>query len=170
MRRLYVFFLVLVLPGFVSGQQFHFGKITVATIDSLQSKDKATRVSYDYPVGVSADYFPNRNQFSLAQPISYDKKIGVFDFETSYYFSKNDSIVRLIEYSWQGAGKSGTAEYYKTIKANKEKISKHFKAAGKEVPATEENAAKTIWENELVYVEQFVIPRSYRIRVLISWK
>jgi len=162
--------LVCLFPTFALGQQFNYAQIKTKEIDSLRKINNAHVITYDYPIGVSSDYFPNRAQFVLAQPIIYRKKIKSFENETSFYFSKSDSVVRLIEYQWEGSSKSTDLEYYEIVKGNKKVISDFFHSLPVEVPETDEKAAKSIWENESVYVEQLIMPGLQRIRVLISWK
>ena len=170
MRKIIFLGLFVFLHPLAQGQSFNFEKITVQSIEKLQQNENAQKVTYDYPIGVSQDYFPNRRNYSLAQPIIFTKKDKTFQRETSYYFSKPDSVVRLIEYQWDGTDSTTEEEFYQIIEQNKSHISKHFKKPGIETKATETKAAKSIWENESVYVQQFFIPGLVRIRVLVSWK
>ena len=170
MREYFIWSLFFVLPVYVAGQHFNFNRIRVSAINSLEKGSGAKRVFYDYPIGVAGDYFPGREKFALAQPIIYRKKINNFTFETSYFYSRTDSFVRLIEYAWEGTDKSGIPRFYTIVKNNKRKLSAYFGNPGKEIPATEVKSETAIWENELVYVEQFIAPGLYRIRVLVSWK
>jgi hypothetical protein len=170
MRQLLIIFLAFLLPIFGVSQQFNFKRITTSSIHNLQKGQNAKKVIYDHPIGVSDDYFPNRRQFRLAQPICYATEDRTFHFETSYYFSKQDSVVRLIEYQWEGSESTSDAKFNLRVEQNKKLISKLFKQPGKSTAATKTRAAKTVWENNLVYVEQFYIPAMMRIRVLVSWK
>ncbi len=170
MKYLFVYVSLFLHSGLAFAQKINFRKISVASIELLQKDQGATIVTYDYTIGVSGDYFPNRKDFLLAQTIVYEKAINSFNFKTSYYYSKQDSLVRLIEYEWEGTDNCTENIFQLTVKRNKEGISKFFKSPGKEIPETDTKAPKTIWENETVYVEQFYIPGMFRIRILISWK
>jgi hypothetical protein len=164
-----IFFVGLILISeIVFGQQFNFKQIDAAAIESLHKTDKSKPYTYPFSVTVSDDYFPNANKYNLGAPIVRTMSLPGFRYETSYYISLPDSTVRLIEYWWEGTSANET-EFNKQVEANKKTINKYFGEAGKEIPAHDVKAAKTVWENETTHVEQFIIP-FYRIRVLVSWK
>lgn len=162
--------IIFFVPFLVYGQSFNFTKIKTSAIDSLRKIDKAKRIKHTYTTSVSEDYFPNRMQFDLEQPIIYGKKYKNFMNEISFFFTKADSIVRLIEYEWEGNENATGNTYSEIIKNNKAIISNYFNSKPTEVPETETKAAKSIWENDLLFVEHLIMPGLKRIRVLISWK
>jgi hypothetical protein len=141
---------------------------TVNEIEELESYDSLDQIKKEYTIGVSEGYFPNRKRYLLAQPIIYGKRGGSFEFERHYYYSKADSIVRLIEYQWEGTDSTSEVDFNYKVEQNKQLISKLMGFQGKEIPETEDLAAKTIWSNDKVYVEQFYVPIRL-IRVLVSW-
>lgn len=151
-------------------QKFNFQKIRTSDIESLRAADGARFVTYDYFISASEDYFPGRPAFDLAQPLIYQKTDGPFQVETSFYFSKGDSTVRLIEYQWEGTRKLSEAEFNDIIKKNTAAISAQLNSSPKLIPETKERAAKDIWENKSIYVQQLHMPDLRRIRVLVSWK
>jgi hypothetical protein len=150
----------------ILGQTFQFDKIPLAKIDSIEKLNGSDRFIYDYPIGVSSDYFPNRVKYNLAQPIVYRKNHNNYFLETSYYFSAADNSLRLIEYWWRDTTYS--LDYTDTIiSKNYRIISAFLKSKGKNYPENKNHGEKTIWRNKLYYIQQF--PVAEGIRVLISW-
>jgi len=166
----YITIIILFVPFLSYGQSLNFAKIKTSSIDSLRKFDKANKIKHTYTIGVSEDYFPNRVKFVLEQPIIYGKKSGNFKNEISFFYTKADSLVRLIEYEWEGDENAADSAYYEIVNKNKETISKYFQSTPTEIPETETKAAKSIWENELVFVQQLIMPGLQRIRILVSWK
>jgi len=164
----YITIWLFLFPLITNGQSFNFTQIKIESIDSLRNIDKAKKITHSYTTGVSSDYFPDRMKFALEQPIIYGKKLGAFKNEISFFFTKRDSVVRLIEYEWEGDENATDSAYYEIVNENKIIISKYFNALPTEIPETESKAAKSIWENEQVFVEQLMMPGLQRIRVLIS--
>ena len=162
--------LFIIIPFLGIGQDFQYKRISIGAIDSIELSQGGKEFKYGYPVGVASDYFPQREKYELAQPIVYRKNISNCQFETSYYFSLPDSTLRLIEYWWEDKLNSNT-NILQIIKKTTAKIYSYFRNDGKYIPETGDKAAKTIWENDLIYVEQFTISSGlHRVRVLISWK
>jgi hypothetical protein len=149
-------------------EPFHLTRTIVQEIDKLESFDSLKAITHEYTIGVSEDYFPGRTNFSLAQPIIYGKRDGTFDFEKEYFYSNNDSIVRLIVYQWGGTDSTSELIFSHKVEENKRIITSLLGFPGREIPETEDLAAKTIWSTHEVNVEQFHIPTRL-IRVLISW-
>ncbi len=168
--KLFSTILFFLISSIACGQSLNFAQIKTASIDSLRRASNAKFIKYDYTIGVSEDYFPNATKFKLAQPIIIKGSYKDFNNETSFYFSKSDSIVRLIEYQWDVVEESFDSVYYKIVYKNKEYISSYFHFEPVEIHETDVKAAKSIWENNSVYVQQLIMPGLNRIRVLVSWK
>ncbi len=89
----------------INGQDstfFQFDQIHFNQIDSVEINKKSKEIFVNYSISVSADYFPNAASFDLAQPRVFDRS-PMRDFiacQINYYFTKSDSIVRLISYTW----------------------------------------------------------------------
>ncbi|MFT3911472.1 MAG: hypothetical protein QM737_18760 [Ferruginibacter sp.] len=158
-----------IAPFLGIAQNFQFQRISINSIDSLEKKQNAYRFEYGYPIGVSKDYFPNREKYKLGQPIVYRKQVKGFKYETSYYFSLPDSTLRLIEYWWEGDSITNP-EVYELLTENRKQIALHVSKKGKYLQEAQEKQASEIWQNDLVYVEQFFLANFQRIRVKISWK
>lgn len=158
------------IPGLVFAQKFNLQNIHAKQIAAVQAGDKARRVTPSYSIGVAEDYFPNRSKFLLAQPIIYSRPDSSFVFETEYFFSKSDSVVRLIEYQWEGTENTTAGEFDRRVEQNAALITRALGKPKKDIPETDDKAAKTVWFNDKVHVEQLMMPGLMRIRVLVSWK
>lgn len=168
--RIRLLFLLFFSPIFSFAQNFHLSKTTVKEIGLIQGTDKADPIVPGYSIGVSNDYFPNRQQFKLGQPVIYSRSDSNFTHRVNYFYSLPDSVVRLIEYEWQGTEQATEEEFNWRVKRNIELINNLLGQPKSILPATERKSAKSIWYNEDVHVEQFYIPGLMRIRVLVSWK
>jgi len=168
--KIYSTVLFFLISAVTSAQSFNFVQIKAVAIDSLRQKNNGNFITYDYTIGVSQDYFPNATKFKLAEPIIYKTIQKDFVTENSFYFSKIDSVIRLIEYQWDIIDESFDSVYYKIVNQNKEIITNYFHFTPQEIPETDVKAAKSIWENDSVYVQQLIMPGLQRIRVLVSWK
>ncbi len=167
MKTIFFFAVNIFFSSITFGQDFQFNKIPFNKIDSIQKSQGFEKFQYDYPIGVSEDYFPNRKKYRIEQPIVYRKKYQDYFVETSFYLSSRDSTVRLIEYWWRDTTYS--LDFTDTIIAkNNIIISSFFKSKGKTYPENENHGDKTIWRNKFYYVQQF--PVAEGLRVLISWK
>ena len=167
MKIFLILFLILSAPLCGFCQVFQFKRIALDKIDSIELNQNAEKYFYDYTIGVAQNYFPKRKKYKIAQPIVFRKSSENYYLETSYYFSIEDSTLRLIEYWWRDTTYS--LNFTDTlIENNKLIISKFFKKKGKSIKENENHGAKTVWKNSLYYVEQF--PVADGIRVLISWR
>jgi len=172
MKRLIIIFLFFVTSVVVCGQKikFQYERINLRTIDSIEVAQNARRFEYDYSIGVSKDYFPNRENYNLAQPIVYRKSIKNFQFETSYYYSLPDSTIRLVEYWWEDT-LSSKKHILELLKKNNMQMFKHFNYYGKFYKGSFQKSEKVIWEDKSVHIEEFYTTEMlHRLRVLISWK
>ena len=172
MKQLLVLAYLYLASTLVHGQKvsFQYSKINIGSIDSLELSQNGRRWIYDYPIGLSEDYFPKRNDYKLSQPIVYRKHIRHFQYETSYYYSLPDSVLRVIEYWWEDTLYS-KRYILKQVKKNEKAISKHFKNPMTLSPETDKQMAKSVWEDDSVYIEQhYTTEFLHRIRVIISWK
>lgn len=146
------------------------------SIFSIEKENGGQQKTYNYPIYVSKDYFPNSTNFNLANPIIFARRNNDFDLNISYYFSANDSVIRLIEYSWD-LKSSKIKKIDKLFAKNQKALSEHFKYQGTKtrkikMDSNDWERLTIIWEDESCYVNQFMIKGqgTYRIRVLISWK
>jgi hypothetical protein len=93
--------------------------------------------------------------------------------QVTYFFSVPDSTLRLVEYSWNTAGKRENT-ISQLFSSNKTLLSKNFKNKGTESEIKEDTWSQknTIWENDSTYAKQFMLiqGKPTRTRILISWK
>lgn len=142
-------------------------------IDSIEKKNNGIRLYPTYNISVAKDYFPNAENFDLAQPFAFTRNTSNFETQVTYFFSVPDSVVRLAEYSWDATKKSENT-ISQLFSSNKRLLSKFFKNKGTESERNEDTwSQKTIiWKNDSTYVKQFMLiqGKPTRTRVLISWK
>src|SRR5689334_20346600 len=104
---------IMILTGFilftgsVFGQNagFTLNRPLIASIDSIEKAMQGERFISSISFRVGKDYFPNADQFNLANPFIYFRKWKQMNLEMNYYYSVPDSIVRLVSYSWDGSMK-----------------------------------------------------------------
>jgi hypothetical protein len=152
---------------------FYFTRPTLGSIDSIEAGNLGISLFKSYTITVAGDYFPDANTFRLGQPLIYLRDTGTLNTMVSYYFSQPDSLLRLIEYSWNASsGESNKLE--RLYSYNKEWISRLLKQPGNETLEKHDTwSQKTIiWQTDSVYVKQFMVIQGSpsRTRVLISWK
>ena len=177
--KTYLQCIILIIWCFSSNAQkphFNLEKPSYDSVFKIEKSNGGQIKTYSYSISVSKDYFPNAANYHLANPLVFIRKNKDFYLNVSYYYSLDDSIVRLIEYSWD-LKSSKTKILYKLFNRNKRTISEYFKNQGLETKRikNDENdwdGSTIIWEDDKRYVKLFLIngQRTYRVRVLISWK
>jgi hypothetical protein len=171
-----ILFIILYFGQFLAGQalKFPYDRPAIQKIDSIELANNGKLLSYKgITFKVSKNYFPNSDDFDLAQPISYARESKPLKTSMQYYYSVPDSIVRLVEYSWNTT--SDNASYLNEIfESNSAEFSK---LPGIKSKTETENHAdwsqKTaIWEDDKIHIKQFMVTGSNtnRVRVLLSWK
>ncbi len=80
---------------------FQFEQIHFSNISNCENGLNSEEQCVSYKVSVASDYFPNASSFNLAQPNIFDRpKQGSFiPCRVNYYYTEEDSIVRLISYT-----------------------------------------------------------------------
>lgn len=69
----------------------------VETEKEIGSKER----TYNNTFGIGTSYYPNRNNFILSYPKVYERKQDFFKIETDYFFTPNDSLIKVIFYEWE---------------------------------------------------------------------
>ena len=178
-RHSLIFILTIVFLGSCKSQPMTQLSITFSLtrpdldkVDSIETENGGIRIFKPYTIGVSKDYFPNADKFDLEQPLLYIRDTAKLRTGVSYFFSKPDSTIRLVEYSWDASKEINEIE--RLFHHNKEVISQLLGQPGKETINNQQTwSQKTIiWQNDSVYVMQFMLIEGEpsRTRVLISWK
>ena len=148
-------------------------------ISDTKIEKKNSGIKYTKPINnyLSKDYFPDLDKYDFAQPIIYQRDTLNLNTEISYYFTKNDSIVRLIEYSWNTNWeiknqKPFIADLYSL---NNSFIAKKMKLNSKEEFQKFDNGWRKgkNWENQKINIYSFVLGsdnEGYRTRVIVRQK
>jgi len=168
------FILNLGIPAKPQSSMFTIDRPSIRDIDSIESANNGKTFSYTgITFSVSKGYFPNSEKFSLGQPINSNRLTTPIKTTLSYYYSLPDSIISLIEYSWDVSMKDSSL-LAGIFENNSKQFYRLFSNAGK--TETEDHGSwtqkTTIWEDQRKYIKQFIVIGSYtyRVRVLISWK
>jgi len=179
MKHFIAFFSLLIISVSLFGQNlnFQFSRPLLHKFDSIERSLGGIQKEYNYTISIDSNYFPNTYLFDLENPKVFLQKNGRIVLETSCYYSKQDSIVRLIEYNWDFTQKL-TKQLKNTFNKNQKNITKQLNRKGlylKEEMGTPNNIwtrESVIWENENSFVRLFKIngQGTYRVRVLISYK
>lgn len=152
---------------------FEFGRINVKKIKMIEGNIEGAQFYKPFSISLSEGYFPNNSDFDFAQPILFDRDTLNLNTSVSYFYTKNDSVVRLIEYSWN---QDSDRKFFidSLYSFNRRHISDILKDNGKEVLKDEGNwwQKKTIWENDSIYVFSFIFGynKGQRTRVIIRQK
>ena len=165
-----IFLTILILVAFHTSAQslnFHFERPLLTSVDSIEKNNGGQIITYVYPVSITDIYFPNATSYNLALPKVYKRESRNFSTEVSYFYSKPDSIVRLIEYSWDNKSKN-TKGLFKLFRKNQKAIAKYFNDKGQVLYWVGKSIS---WKNDTTHVKQFQVNEqvTYRVRVLISW-
>jgi len=161
------------LTSYSQQKDFLLKRPLLRSVDSIEHANKGEEFNASFKISVSGNYFPNADKFNLAGPRIFFRKGNSFTIEMNYYYSIPDSIIRLVSYSWEGDPKR-TAELNSLFENNATFFSGYFKQPGeiKNEPHDTWSQKSVTWQNDIVYVNQFMVwgQTTNRVRVLISWK
>jgi len=150
-----------------------FSEPKFSEIQKIENKNKGIKYTKSYNIGLSKDYFPEIDKYEFAQPIIYRRDTTNLDTEISYFFTKNDSIIRLIEYSWNQdeKKKSFIDDLYEF---NKKIISKKLAQSGIEKSEKIDYWWQKIvrWDNDSTHIYSFIfgIEEGQRTRIIVRFK
>ena len=110
-------------------------KFNIKRAIKFEEKRKATNTTPEHKVSLEKGIYPNTKEIKLETPISYEKNIqGNFVLETKYFYSKSDSLVKVILYQWTNPSfKDFMSELKIDKKKNKEKFENKFKLIEREI-------------------------------------
>jgi hypothetical protein len=176
MRRSPIFFIFLFVSSCALGQikDISIGRPALKAVDSIERANHGKITVYNgITFSVSSGYFRASDNFHLGQPIISIRETTPRRVILNYYYSLPDSVIRLIEYTW-----NGSSEEINKLNDIFELNVKHFSTLFANKGSTKQEdhdtwSQKTItWENDHSYVQQFMVTGggTYRVRVLISWK
>ena len=156
--------------------EFMFDKKPLNSIDSLEAKVGGLKFNYNYQIGLADDYVKGVKGYQIANPLIFKRDLAPFTGRVSYHFSVPDSVLRLVEYEWEG-NKQTINELQDLFKKNQKFISEQLEdqhPGFKEDRVKEEGWFRITdnWETDKTYIKQFVLLGSgtYRVRVMITWK
>ena len=78
-----------------------FDKLGIKTVIKLERQKHSDDITPDHLIGIGEGIYPNKNNYVLAKPKTYEiKERPNFKLETEYFYSVNDSLVKVILYQW----------------------------------------------------------------------
>ncbi|MEJ8840892.1 hypothetical protein WG954_00760 [Lacibacter sp. H375] len=148
-----------------------FTRPAFVKIDSIELANNGLRIYAPYKISVSKNYFPNADKFRLGTPLLFVRDTSTISTAVTYFFSEPDSVIRLVEYSWnRGKDKN---EIERLFNFNDSAISKQLRNQGIKTLNKKDTWSQVtkIWTSDSVYVKQFMLIEGApsRTRVLISW-
>lgn len=152
---------------------FNFQKIIAKDINEIENENAGIQMRKPFKVTLSESYFPEIEKYEFEQPIIYWRDSSNIKNTVSYFFTKKDSLVRVIEYAWSKP-KDNDSIILKIYEENLKIISKKLNQKGKVKNEHNNNWKQQIisWENDSIYVWSFIfsnkLPR--RTRVIIRQK
>lgn len=153
--------------------KFEFSRVKFSDIEKIEKENNGTEFTKPFKISLSKEYFPEIGKFDFAQPKIYVRDTLDMVTTVSYFFSKKDSIVHLIEYSWDKDRKKKTF-IDNLYKFNKTQISKSLKDNGIEKSQKVDYWWQKIirWDNDSTHVYSFIfgIDDGQRTRVIIRYK
>jgi hypothetical protein len=125
------------------------GQLKLTTAIKLEKKENSKDITPDYLIGIGEDIYPNKNNFVLATPKTYQiKERPNFVIKTDYFYSINDSSVKVILYQWDNLteGKSDLFE--------EENFTKKYKVFQKKFDSLKEKLTKELGQPVEINIEQ----------------
>ena len=78
-----------------------FDKLNIKTVIKLERQKHSKDITPDHLIGIGEGIYPNKNNYVLATPKTYEiKERPNFKLETEYFYSVNDSLVKVILCQW----------------------------------------------------------------------
>ena len=201
MHKILITIFVLTTSIFSQTSNFIFDKISIDSIISIEKSLDSYQKLEVYQTFLSEDYYPSKQKYDLAQPIVFIKgeKSFISDCEAEYFFNPNDSIVRVILYTWDYSIEENKTGYVKGKYSEKERLNLYndkfdsiFTQIIKIIDTPLHNEAPIIkmqkdnkvicnriyeWSNKiykitlsLLWVEQYKFYSNLRIRMAILFK
>ncbi|MCS3532015.1 hypothetical protein [Chryseobacterium sp. JUb7] len=156
----------------IKSTEFIYDHTELSDIKKIENKNNGIQYAKPYRISLSKNYFPDIEHYDFDQPLIYRKDTGNLNTQTSYFFTKKDSTLRLIEYSWSQNRKQQLF-IDNLYSFNKNKISK---VLGKGIETFEKKEnwwQRTVrWDNDSIHVFSFIfgVDEGQRTRVIIRYK
>ena len=157
----------------IKNTNFNFQKKSAKEIGTIEDLNKGIQKRKPYKVTLGESYFPDIKKNEFEQPLIFWRDTANLKNTISYFFTKKDSVVRVIEYAWSKP-KDNDSIISKIYKNNIKLISKKLNQKGKIINESKDSWKQQIisWENDSIYVWSFIfidkLPQ--RTRVIIRQK
>lgn len=150
-----------------------FNQPKFSDIQKIENKNSGIEYTKPINISLSEDYFPEIENYEFAQPKIFRRDTTNLDTEISYFFTKKDSIVRLIEYSWnQDEKKKSFID--NLYEFNKKRISKKLAQDGIEKSEKVDYWWQKIvrWDNDSTHIYSFIfgVDEGQRTRIIVRFK
>ena len=75
--------------------------LKISTVTKLENRVHSRDITPNHLIGIGAGIYPNKKKLILETPKTYiTKEQPNFQLETQYFYSANDSLVKVILYQW----------------------------------------------------------------------
>ncbi|SFN13200.1 hypothetical protein SAMN05421594_1231 [Chryseobacterium oleae] len=157
----------------IQNTAIEFKQIKFSDIRKVEKKNNGIEHTKPFNIGLSKNYFPDIEKYEFAQPIIFRRDTANLNTQISYFFTKNDSIVRLIEYSWN-QDKKKVPFIDNLYNFNKEFISKNLSRQGEETNEKIDYWWQKIvrWDNDSTHIYSFIfgVNEGQRTRIIVRFK
>jgi len=100
-----------------------FEKLNIKTVIKLERQKHSKDITPKHLIGIGEGIYPNKNNYVLATPKTYEiKERPNFKLETEYFYAVNDSLVKVILYQWDYLQKSKSDLFEEENKSKKFKV------------------------------------------------
>lgn len=122
--------------------------------------------------GTPRNFTTSYNKFAFGKALLFVRDTSTLRTGVTYFFSEPDSIIRLVEYSWN-SGRRDKNEIQRLFDFNDSAISKQLSNKGIKTLNKQDTWSQVtkIWTTDAVYIKQFMLIEGdpSRTRVLVSW-
>ena len=157
----------------INKTKFELNKIKISDIEKIEIENKGIEIFKSYNISLSKEYFPEIENYKFDQPKIYVRDTLNMETTVSYFFTKKDSVVRLIEYSWNQNRKKKLF-IDNLYKFNKINISKKIHQNGNEISQKIDGywQKEIKWDNDSIHIFSFIfgIEKGQRTRVIVRYK
>jgi len=150
-----------------------FNQPKFSDIQKIENKNNGIEYKKPYNIVLSKEYFPEIDKYEFAQPKIYRRDTTNLKTQISYFYTKKDSIVRLIEYSWS-RNKKQKPFINELYEFNKSRISQSLSLYGNEKYEQVDDWWQKIvrWDNDSIHIYSFIFgtKEAQRTRIIIKFK
>lgn len=75
--------------------------LKISTVTKLENRAHSKDITPNHLIGIGTGIYPNPKNYILATPKTFKtKELPNFQLKTEYFYSENDSLVKVILYQW----------------------------------------------------------------------